>query len=149
MGFAEDSRVTRLVAVCTASCILLFACAHAARTPPGFYRGASELTVYKLDADGTYCMVVSMEMMNAYGGLAQVHVMNGGMASFTTGYRSLDPPSCGWPAGYYRTAGAIFEVSSDTVCLVRSGREMRDVISVEGGANLALHKIFTGDCARR
>ena len=120
--------------------------------PPGFYRSASEQTVYHLNSDRTYCAVISEAMMNRYGGFGQVHVVPDSSGVVTRGYAPLDPAACPWPDGDYRKAGSstVFRLAGDTVCVVdpASLRRSSRIVAVENDANLALHKTFVGNCTR-
>ena len=81
---------------------LIFAgCSHVTEQP-GFYRNVTDATVYRLQANGTFCAVTSMAMLDEYGGLRVVHAVPKSVASFTAGYASADPIACGWPDGEYR-----------------------------------------------
>lgn len=137
----------RLAALCALVCFALPACARQTAAP-GFYRNAHDPTVYKLDAQHRYCIVTSMVMMNAYGGLSQVNVTSDPAASFTRGHTELDPPACGWPDGDYRKTGAqaVFRVSGDTICLAGSRQNRARVQVVDAATDLAAHKRFLGNC---
>ncbi len=85
---------------------------------PGFYRHADEASVYRLAADGTYCIVRSMDQMNAFGGFSQVRVRDASFAMLQ-GYKASPSIGCAWPNGYYQAAGAqtIYGVRDGKICI--------------------------------
>ena len=110
-----------IVAIC--AIVLLAGCSNACRNTgaapaiaPGFYRHADEPTVYNVMSPQSYCSVISMSQMEAFGGTSQVHVL----ASSVDFLASQRQPAtaCAWPDGRYQQAGAQFviRVSGDWAC---------------------------------
>jgi len=119
--------VQSIAAVCA---VLVFAaCSNACRNigaapviAPGFYRHANEPTVYKITSPQSYCAVLSMAQMDAFGGASQVHVLPSSI-DFLAGQRQA-AIACTWPDGRYRQPGASFviRVSGDLACKEAPGQ---------------------------
>lgn len=110
-----------------------------------FYRNVNDPTVYMLQLNLTYCTVMSMRMLNAFGGPSIVRALTSPVPAFTAGYRQAYPLACGWPHAA-RQAGTMFRISGDSICALRATGHVRGVIPVDASTDLSLHKHFTGAC---
>lgn len=110
-----------------------------------FYRNASDPTVYMLQADQTYCIVTSMQMLNEYGGLKLVHAVNQTVREFTRGYRAETPLACGEPRSAQHRTSTIFRIKGDNICAESKSRGGA-VVDVDTDTDLSIHKRFTGTC---
>lgn len=110
-----------------------------------FYRNTAEPTVYMLQADRTYCVVTSMQMLDEYGGLQRVHAVNQTASQFTRGYRPEKPLACGSPRSIQHEASAVFRIDGGTIC-AESRTPSGHLVDVDQSVDLSVHKHFTGTC---
>jgi len=122
------------------------------RTPitPGFYRYSDEAAVFSIPPPGnTYCLVVSVSMMEALGGFPQVHVVNHSVDF--KGNRTWTE-QCPWPAGKYRNAGSsiVYVVHPDhTVCREKpriAAKADAGAHVISSDSNVLLNSKYTGTC---
>lgn len=65
--------------------------------PAGFYRHSDEPSVYRLSPDHTYCVVLTMEQLGAFGAVDKVNVV-APTSNFLRGYRPIAKElGCPWP----------------------------------------------------
>lgn len=112
-----------------------------------FYRNAAEPTVYLLQADHTYCVVTSMQMLDQYGGLSLVHAVNQSAQAFTRGYRPQAPLACGSPRSTQHRTSMVFRIKGDAICAERATAGQA-AVDVDADTDLSIHKHFIGTCAR-
>lgn len=120
---------------------------------PGFYRYADEGGVFYIPpSNKTYCLVVSVSMMEAFGGFPQVHVVDHGVDF--KGTRTWTE-QCPWPAGKYRDAGSsvVWDVTpSHLVCREKpAAHPAHDpaVLTVASGSDIILKSKYTGICGKQ
>ncbi len=119
---------------------------------PGFYRYADESAVFYMPPRGdTYCLVVSVSMMDALGGFPQVHVVDHSVDF--KGNRTWTE-QCPWPAGKYHNAGSlvVYVVNPDhTVCREKpqlAAKADPGVHVISADSNVLLKSKYTGTCAK-
>ena len=124
---------------------------NVAVTPGNFYRYADEGAVFEVPPTGnTYCLVVSVSQMEAFGGFAKVHLVDHSVD--IKGNRDWTE-QCPWPAGKYRNVGSrvVYAVGvSHNVCrepprLAKQSDSSVKVVASD--SNVLLKSHFTGTCA--